>query len=419
MTNLKKKNINVRCLKFVLIILLTFYFDYPAYAKYTIYPVSDIPKQLLNGASAVVRSFDISVDVVSFDKVVITRHYMITILSRNAIQLAHISEPFSIINRIDSISAAIYDGKGRLLEKINQDRFKKSLLVSSRGREECDLQLIDLPASIELTCVTVQNTTFVLPAWQPVFTSFCSLENSSFTVTTSSNFNLRYFIYGHPEITKIIKNERITYKWSIHNLPCGSQAGSSIFLAPSHFTLGNYNGVLTTWDDLGKFFYRLNEGRDSLPSDIKLQVNAVCNHIPDTVQKIRTLFTYLLSTTKYIGYEDGILGWQTATASTVLTSHIADCKGLCNYMHALLKENGINSFFVHIKAGYNCSDVNTGFPSQQFNHVILLIPLKSGNYWLDCTDPDTINGCVTNYINDRNGLLIGKNEGILIKTPVK
>jgi hypothetical protein len=86
-------------------------------------------------------------------------------------------------------------------------------------------------------------------------------------------------------------------------------------------------------------------------------------------------------------------------------------------MHALLQTAGIESFPVLIRAGREVSPIRPDFPSHQFNHVILAVPVAGDTLWLENTDQTMPFGHIGAEIEDRHGLLVSAEGGELVRTP--
>ncbi len=94
----------------------------------------------------------------------------------------------------------------------------------------------------------------------------------------------------------------------------------------------------------------------------------------------------------------------------------AIAKRLSNYFEACLASIGIESFYTTINAGTVIESFDTTFPSQQFNHVIVFVPLQKDTLWVDCTS-DLAFGYLGTFTQNRPALVQVSNNSKLITTP--
>ena len=86
-------------------------------------------------------------------------------------------------------------------------------------------------------------------------------------------------------------------------------------------------------------------------------------------------------------------------------------------MYSLLKAAGIRSYYALVKAGDNDHFLIEDFPCNQFNHVILCVPLQKDTVWLECTNQTMPTGYLSEFTGNRKALLVDETGGILVSTP--
>jgi hypothetical protein len=173
---------------------------------------------------------------------------------------------------------------------------------------------------------------------------------------------------------------------------------------------------MSGWKEFGKFVFDLKQGRDELPPDVKARVHQIADPLPTVEEKIAALYHYLQKNTRYISIQLGIGGFQPFDAKFVAQKAYGDCKALTNYMFSLLKEAGIRSHYSLVCAGKYDTYLNVDFPSQQFNHVILSVPLSKDTAWLECTSQTLPAGYLGDFTGNRQALLITEEGGKLVNT---
>lgn len=398
------------------------------------YAASGIPPVLRLNANAVVRLEELTFEIKSTKETIETNHYVITILNENGDQWAGFSEYYDKMRTITSVEGVLYDEYGAQLRKVKKKDLQ-DLKTSSEGTfvDEGRVKYHNFhhrsyPYTIEYTVEITSRSTLFFPMWAPRSASGISVERSSFSVIcpTAYEFRFKSFLYnGEPAIVSQ-KNTRTT-TWSVVSQPAIArepfaplwhELSTVVILGPTEFQVDSYKGNMASWKDFGRFVYSLNTGRDVLPENVKQTVHQIADGLAGTEEKIARLYEYMQKNTRYVGVQLGVGGWQPFDAKYVAANGYGDCKALVNYMHSLLKEAGINSYYTLVRAGKNASYITSDFPSQQFNHVILCVPLQKDTVWLECTSQTLPAGYLGDFTSGRFALMVDETGGQLVRTPV-
>ncbi len=190
-----------------------------------------------------------------------------------------------------------------------------------------------------------------------------------------------------------------------------------VHIVPVQFVYG-IPGSMQTWQSYGNWQYRLLEGLNDLPPLEINKVKHLIQNIPDQREIVKTLYHYLQDNMRYINVAIDIGGMKPYPASYVSTNKYGDCKALTNYMKALLEVAGIPSFYTKVYAEAQSGEIEKDFPSQQFNHVVLTVPIDGDTLWLENTNKSNPFGYAGTAIQDRFALLVEKENSRLIRTPV-
>ena len=95
---------------------------------------------------------------------------------------------------------------------------------------------------------------------------------------------------------------------------------------------------MDNWQTYGAWQYQLLNGRDQIPPTLKEELQKADSQNCNThlIEKIAAVYQYLASTTRYVSIQLGIGGLQPIAAADVHRTGFGDCKGLSNYMRAML-----------------------------------------------------------------------------------
>ncbi len=334
--------------------------------------------------------------------------------------------------KLADFNGQVTDATGKVIRKFKKGELKRSELSSGLAEDIYTLSLDYTPPSypitIEFNWVTEGNNgNFGFPAFAPVEAYNTQVEHASYVLTAPSDMACRHLCCNTTaQVTQSTSNDgRIRYEAHMDNLPAIDNEPYSpparetlphILWAPGKFEFHGLAGDMSTWQSLGVWNQSLRTGRLDLTPEFKAQLHAMTDTCTSDRSKVEVIYNYLAQTTRYVSIQLGIGGWQPFPASEVCRTGFGDCKGLTNYLCAMMQEVGIPAKYVVIKNGQ--SHLVTEFPSNQFNHAIAQVPLPGDTLWLECTASAFMPlGYVHEGIAGNDALLIDDNGGHLVKLP--
>jgi tetratricopeptide (TPR) repeat protein/transglutaminase-like putative cysteine protease len=194
-----------------------------------------------------------------------------------------------------------------------------------------------------------------------------------------------------PVVTK--EGERKKYAWKTKNDKAIEHAMP--FRDPSIFHLTDImSGVdftppkrvlfstFQSWDDVGKWYAGLSEGRGADTPELKETAKAVTSGATTQEAKAEAIYDYV-SHIRYVSLSFGLGRYQPHSAAEVMANRYGDCKDKATLMNALLEAEGIKSTSALIGASTTL-DEEVATP-EQFDHVVNVVILDGKEIWLDST----------------------------------
>ena len=396
------------------------------------YSVFFIPKDLVKNANSVCRVDEREFELKSAGEAIFRRKYAITILNESAARYAEFTQHYNRFFEIREITGTLYDANGEAIKKVkrkdiqDQTGMDDASLVDESRFKVHNFYYKQYPYTVEYEVELRYNGTLFYPEWFPQWREYYSVQQSSYTFSCPEDYQFRYKalqLAQQPEI-KTDKGRKI-YSWNVKNLPAIVREPYSpglrniaplLLVGPSAFEMQSYKGNMSSWADLGAFFAGLKKDRDILPDPVKAKVKELAGSTKDPYEKVQRLYEYMQANTRYISIQLGIGGWQPFDAKYVAEKKYGDCKALTNYMYSLLKEAGIKSYYAAIASGDYREDIVTDFPSSQFNHVILCVPILKDTMWLECTSQTESFGYLGSFTGNRHALLVDETGSRLART---
>jgi transglutaminase-like putative cysteine protease len=398
------------------------------------YDVSLISQDLLSNAIAVVRTDQMVYEYINPSTSTIKIKYAITILSPQGDYNRNISIYYnSSYEKIKNLIIRYYDEKGKLIKNIYEKDIDD---IGVAGIDEYNdfrmksytIPRMRFPYTIEYEYINNSTFSIKTPSFAFQNNYNISVEQSSFQAIFPKNVPFRYYEKNiNNKVDSDFIDKKKVYTWIEENIPAYEKKSYDlpfqmkapmVYITPIHFVFNDFAGDFSSWESFGKWEYQLIQGRDSLLPDQIEKVKKLVEGITNEKEKISILYKYFQQYTRYISVGNGIEGWQPNFAYEVAQTGFGDCKDLTNYMKAILKAAGIKSYYTNIYGGKDPGIVKE-FPSQQFNHIILCIPLSNSKdtMWLECTSQTSPPGFLGYFTDDRYALLITKEGGKLVRTP--
>ena len=394
------------------------------------YSVDSIPMELRENAAAVVRTHQMVYTVESISRAKVSNRLVVTLLNESADDLRYFEVPYDRFRTIQRLSAAVYDADGKFVETIPASRImdvsEGSGFVSDSRRKIIFFPVNRYPFTIEVEYDELINGSLNLAGWSFYPDPYLSVEESGVQYIIPNSVPFRYSeFYMNASFDSIRTENNTLYTWVQKSMPAIKRwyfsplalARRPLLLAAiDDFEFGGIAGSMRSWKSLGEWAWKLNQGLDQLSDAEKKRVSDLTAGMSDDREKAKVLYSYMQSRTRYASIQLGIGGLKPAPAMEVSEKGYGDCKGLTNYMSALLKEAGITSYYTWVKSGTN-ENIIPSFVSDQFDHIILCVPMQGDTIWLECTDQTSPFNYLGDFTSDRDVLLITPEGGKLVRTP--
>jgi len=194
------------------------------------------------------------------------------------------------------------------------------------------------------------------------------------------------------------------------------------------------NKAFQSWQQMGVWYQGLISGRQDASPEVKQKVAALTASAGTPLEKMKAVAGFAQKDIRYVAIELGIGGWQPHPAAEVFTHHYGDCKDKVTLMSAMLREIGIENYYVVINSERGSVTPQTPAHMGGFDHVIIAIKLpanvtdsslvatmvhpKLGKLlFFDPTDEMTPFGQLYGPLQANYGLLVAPDGGELIELP--
>lgn len=400
----------------------------PLQAQDAPWAVANISQELLDGADVVVRNYRLDVEILPSYKLRVKTHEVKTIMNKGATQAGYLVIFYDQFRSIKKFTATTYDKNGKEVKKLKKSEVVDMSIaqnsVDDSRIKAADMTYNEYPFTVEFDYEVEYDGLFFYPTFAPQSQKKVSVEFATYTLTFPPELRPRI-----KELNIKAKEEtpgRIT--WEVDSLKAFGSIPYSppitdfvpvVLTAPGKFELDGFEGDMSTWAGFAAWYSKLNEGRDKLlPEDVN-NIKQITADLKNKEEIIKAVYEYMQSKTRYVSVQLGIGGYRTMPASDVSEDGWGDCKALTNYTKALLQEVGIKAYPALVYAGRGAPNIIKDFSSNQFNHVILCVPLEEDTVWLECTSREVPYNFLGAFTDDRDVLFVDdvNHTGTIVHTP--
>jgi hypothetical protein len=354
----------------------------------------------------------------------------IQINNRAGDKYTNISIPYSKLEKVSGIEAWIEESNGRVVRNLKKNEITDKSAVSDNSLYEDDfvkrfqLKHNIYPYKIIYTYQTIYKNYLTVSSWTPVIYNEIPTKIAILKTRFPKGFEYSKYATNISDFRIDSTESNIILEWKASYLkPNEPEIYSQpedyqpyVLVTPTYFKYG-VEGSSKNWISYGNWQYKLLQNLDVLPEEEKKTISQLVKGISDKKEIIRILYHYLQDNTRYINVSIGIGGLRPYPASYVALNKYGDCKALTNYMKAILNYSGIESFYTTVKAARQPQDIIKSIAGQQFNHVVLAVPLDNDTIWLENTDNANPFGYMGTFTQNRDALLVSKDKSTLVRIP--
>jgi hypothetical protein len=378
----------------------------------------------LDNANAVVLLDEHELEVMNNDKARYRSLRKILIRNQAGNEYAQTIIPQSMFAQTTGIKAKIMTTDEQTMRKLRKsdiETFHYSphyVLHNDATYDFFDMRHTRFPYVYEIEFEKELKSLLVWPDWQPQQEIPVLQSKYRLIISNDVEYNtMAINIDVEPTVEK--KGRQTIVTWSLENIeptltesymPPEHELQMALLFAPVYFSTEKYHGSLQSWDTFAQWYRELvatQYGLNEVATEKILSILADCS---DRKQKIDKLFAFLQRYTRYVAIEPGLSGWQPHSSQSVYENRYGDCKDLSLFMISMLQVAGIKAYPALVKTREH-GLLQDDFPSNQFNHVIAVVPMPKDTVWLECTSkqvppdfvPDHYEGCDVFVVKEESG----------------
>jgi hypothetical protein len=363
---------------------------------------------------------------------VIEVEYSHTIYNSKGSDKGRFVQYYDTFRKITDVEFELLDANGN---SINKFKKKDAQDISySKSYETDDVRLLVIEPkhdSYPYTVIckyTVQLNGYVsLGDWRPLSGYNISVDKATIQVTYDElNPIYTHALNGMESPSADCADGRCSFQVSYNNLeaivydryqkPLKDQT-PRLLMKSEKFQLDGLVGALNSWESFGDWYLELNKSSAHVSMATATDIARIQHALIDPALVVDSIYKYMQNRTRYVSIQLGVGGMKSLPVDFVDQKGYGDCKALTNYTQHLLKKLFIPSHQVLVQAGKNSAELIEEFPSSQFNHVFLAVPLENDTIWLECTSQQSPSDYLGTFTDGRKVLWLENGKSKIITTP--
>lgn len=215
---------------------------------------------------------------------------------------------------------------------------------------------------------------------------------------------------GKPAVRTI--GDRRVMTWDHADLPAYDFGRATASQVPAV-----YVSNLRDWADVDRWYASLFSPQSKADDAIRARAEALVKGKSDRRAKVAAIYRFVEQHVDYLGIEFGIGAYRPRPANATLARAKGDCKDMTALMVALLDVVGIKAYPALVRPRSQGGFVPGHASPGQFSHVLLYVPDKKGDMWLDATSGLSTLAAVPGTLRGQRALIVDGKGGQLKTIP--
>ncbi len=392
---------------------------------------------------AVLLYSETDVTVISSDKKRTHVREAYKILRPNGRQHGTVGVPFDSQTKINSLRGWCIPAQGKDYEVKEKDAVEGAASPEFVLISDAKVKMLQIPAPevgniVGYEYETEERPFFLQNIWE--FQQHDPVRESRYSLQLPPGWEFKASWLNHAEV-KPTQTGSNSWQWVVTDVkeirheplmpPLNGVAGQMVLSFFTSEKMAINSNV--DWDTMGKWYSSLIGDRVDASPEVKQHVAALTTSKSTQLEKMQAIAAFVQQNIRYVAINLGIGGYQPHPAPEVFAHRYGDCKDKATLVRSMLREIGVDSYFVVINAQRGA--VTRDMPAHNsFNHVITAIKLPDS-----MTDPSLIAtiqhprlgrllffdptnelipfGQVGGYLQGNYGLLVTPSGGELAELP--